>query len=69
MRTMGKFSICFVWMSVRASNSSSIVPMPPGSVGCAMDCDFCLTGKMGFGRNLTPAEIVGQASRCTTTTR
>jgi len=29
-------------------------------VGCAMDCDFCLTGKMGFARNLTPAEIVGQ---------
>ena len=29
-------------------------------VGCAMDCDFCLTGKMGFVRHLTPAEIVGQ---------
>jgi 23S rRNA (adenine2503-C2)-methyltransferase len=29
-------------------------------VGCAMDCDFCLTGKMGFTRNLTPAEITGQ---------
>ncbi len=29
-------------------------------VGCAMDCDFCLTGKMGFIRNLTPAEITGQ---------
>ena len=29
-------------------------------VGCAMDCDFCLTGKMGFTRHLTPAEIVGQ---------
>jgi 23S rRNA (adenine2503-C2)-methyltransferase len=29
-------------------------------VGCAMDCDFCLTGKMGFLRNLTPAEITGQ---------
>jgi 23S rRNA (adenine2503-C2)-methyltransferase len=29
-------------------------------VGCAMDCDFCLTGKMGFLRHLTPAEIVGQ---------
>jgi 23S rRNA (adenine2503-C2)-methyltransferase len=29
-------------------------------VGCAMDCDFCLTGKMGFIRNLTPAEIAGQ---------
>jgi 23S rRNA (adenine2503-C2)-methyltransferase len=29
-------------------------------VGCAMDCDFCLTGKMGFVRNLTTAEITGQ---------
>jgi 23S rRNA (adenine2503-C2)-methyltransferase len=29
-------------------------------VGCAMGCKFCLTGTMGFTRNLTPAEIVGQ---------
>ena len=29
-------------------------------VGCAMDCKFCLTGVMGFQRNLTPGEIVGQ---------
>jgi 23S rRNA (adenine2503-C2)-methyltransferase len=29
-------------------------------VGCAMGCRFCLTGTMGFTRNLTPAEIVGQ---------
>ena len=29
-------------------------------VGCAMDCAFCLTGRMGFVRNLTPGEIVGQ---------
>ena len=29
-------------------------------VGCAMGCSFCLTGTMGFVRNLTPAEIVGQ---------
>jgi 23S rRNA (adenine2503-C2)-methyltransferase len=29
-------------------------------VGCAMNCDFCLTGRMGFGRNLTPGEIAGQ---------
>lgn len=29
-------------------------------VGCAMGCTFCLTGKMGFKRNLTPAEILGQ---------
>lgn len=29
-------------------------------VGCAMGCNFCLTGRMGFTRNLTPAEIVNQ---------
>lgn len=29
-------------------------------VGCAMHCSFCLTGTMGFKRNLTPAEIVNQ---------
>lgn len=29
-------------------------------VGCAMGCTFCLTGTMGFKRNLTPSEIVNQ---------
>jgi 23S rRNA (adenine2503-C2)-methyltransferase len=29
-------------------------------VGCAMDCDFCLTGKMGFVRHLSAGEIVSQ---------
>ena len=29
-------------------------------VGCAMGCVFCLTGTMGFRRNLTTAEIVNQ---------
>lgn len=28
--------------------------------GCAMHCSFCLTGTMGFTRNLSPAEIVNQ---------
>ena len=28
--------------------------------GCAMNCLFCSTGKQGFNRNLTTAEIVGQ---------
>ncbi len=28
--------------------------------GCAMGCLFCSTGKQGFNRNLTAAEIVGQ---------
>jgi 23S rRNA (adenine2503-C2)-methyltransferase len=29
-------------------------------VGCRMGCKFCFTAKMGFKRNLTPEEIVGQ---------
>jgi 23S rRNA (adenine2503-C2)-methyltransferase len=28
--------------------------------GCAMDCQFCLTARQGFKRNLKPSEIVGQ---------
>ena len=28
--------------------------------GCALDCKFCSTGKQGFNRNLTVAEIIGQ---------
>ncbi|HEX9983674.1 MAG TPA: 23S rRNA (adenine(2503)-C(2))-methyltransferase RlmN, partial [Thermoanaerobaculia bacterium] len=28
--------------------------------GCAVGCTFCVTGFFGAGRNLTPAEILGQ---------
>src|SRR6266536_1864750 len=28
--------------------------------GCAVDCAFCVTGRLGGGRNLTADEIVGQ---------
>ena len=28
--------------------------------GCALACTFCSTGRQGFNRNLTTAEIVGQ---------
>jgi 23S rRNA (adenine2503-C2)-methyltransferase len=31
--------------------------------GCALDCSFCSTGKQGFNRNLTVAEIIGQLWR------
>ena len=29
-------------------------------IGCALDCTFCSTGKQGFNRNLSSAEIIGQ---------
>jgi 23S rRNA (adenine2503-C2)-methyltransferase len=35
--------------------------------GCTLDCAFCSTGKQGFNRNLSSAEILGQlwlANRC-----
>ena len=28
--------------------------------GCTLDCAFCATGKQGFNRNLSAAEIIGQ---------
>ena len=28
--------------------------------GCTLDCSFCATGKQGFDRNLSSAEIIGQ---------
>jgi 23S rRNA (adenine2503-C2)-methyltransferase len=29
-------------------------------VGCALDCSFCSTGRQGFNRNLSSAEIIAQ---------
>jgi 23S rRNA (adenine2503-C2)-methyltransferase len=34
-------------------------------VGCAMDCGFCATATLGYGRNLTAGEIVEQVYRAT----
>jgi len=46
---------------------SVFIPDTPGQTlcistqaGCAMRCAFCLTGRMGLGRNLSAGEIVGQ---------
>jgi len=37
-------------------------------VGCAMACDFCLTGKMGLVRHLSAGEIAGQVRVLATAT-
>ena len=31
-------------------------------VGCAVDCQFCMTAKMGLERNLSAREIAGQVA-------
>lgn len=56
-------------LSVSAGNGIEMVFIPEtrrgtlcisSQVGCALACTFCSTGKQGFNRNLTVAEIVGQ---------
>ena len=34
--------------------------MFPLRPGCALNCTFCSTGKQGYSRNLSVAEIIGQ---------
>lgn len=45
-----------VLMEYRAWNTVCVSTQ----IGCAMDCLFCATGKMGLKRNLTKEEIVDQ---------
>ena len=56
-------------MDVGAGNGIEAVFIPETSrstlcissqVGCALECTFCSTGRQGFNRNLSVAEIIGQ---------
>jgi len=56
-------------LSVGGGNAIETVFMPEvnrgtlcvsSQVGCALECAFCATGRQGFNRNLTTAEIIGQ---------
>ena len=56
-------------LSVNGSNKIEAVFIPEdgrgtlcvsSQVGCALECQFCSTGRQGFNRNLTPGEIIGQ---------
>lgn len=58
------------WLiEVSGGNAIETVYIPDGDrgtlcvssqVGCSLDCSFCATGKQGFNRDLTAAEIIGQ---------
>lgn len=57
------------WLMDVGSSSVEAVFIPETSrgtlcissqAGCTLDCRFCSTGKQGFNRNLTTAEIIGQ---------
>jgi 23S rRNA (adenine2503-C2)-methyltransferase len=56
-------------MRLDGGNGIETVLIPEGNrgtlcvssqVGCSLDCSFCSTGKQGFNRNLSAAEIIGQ---------
>lgn len=56
-------------LDVGAGNAVEMVYIPEddrgtlcisSQAGCAVNCRFCSTGKQGFSRNLTVAEIIGQ---------
>ena len=56
-------------VGVSGGNAVETVFIPDGArgtlcvssqAGCALDCSFCATGKQGFNRDLTAAEIIGQ---------
>ena len=56
-------------LQVDADNAIETVFIPETSrgtlcissqAGCALNCTFCSTGKQGYGRNLSVAEIIGQ---------
>ena len=56
-------------LNVGTGNAVEAVYIPEASrgtlcissqAGCALDCSFCSTGKQGFNRNLSVAEIIGQ---------
>ncbi len=45
---------------MRFDNRANLTACISTQVGCAIGCVFCATAKLGFRRNLTPAEIVQQ---------
>ena len=57
------------WLFAAGDDRIEAVLIPEGArrtlcvstqAGCALGCRFCLTGRQGFSRNLSAAEIVGQ---------
>ena len=48
------------WTDPDTPEAARVTICLSSQAGCAVDCAFCVTGRMGAGRNLTAGEIVGQ---------
>ncbi len=51
---------CVETVLMRFDNRANLTACVSSQVGCAVNCSFCATGKRGFIRNLTYAEIIEQ---------
>ncbi|NND81511.1 MAG: 23S rRNA (adenine(2503)-C(2))-methyltransferase RlmN [Gammaproteobacteria bacterium] len=56
LRVPGKSAIEMVFIPERTRGTLCV----SSQVGCTLDCAFCATGKQGYNRDLTAAEIIGQ---------
>ncbi|HSW45620.1 MAG TPA: 23S rRNA (adenine(2503)-C(2))-methyltransferase RlmN [Phycisphaerae bacterium] len=59
-RTADGWEIESVCVPMRQRGQSWKTLCVSSQIGCARGCEFCETARLGFRRNLTPAEIVGQ---------
>lgn len=48
------------WIEAGTAPAEKITVCLSSQTGCAVDCAFCVTGRLGGGRNLSAGEIVGQ---------
>jgi len=48
---------------VHRAGEEKLIVCLSSQVGCAMGCEFCATGRMGFGRNLSTWEMVDSVIR------
>ncbi len=51
---------CAETVLMRFDNRANLTACVSSQVGCACNCKFCATAKLGFIRNLTPYEIIEQ---------
>jgi 23S rRNA (adenine2503-C2)-methyltransferase len=49
-------------MTHRRGSRKHITLCVSSQVGCAMNCQFCYTGRMGLSGNLSTAQIIEQVS-------
>ena len=56
MRMPGGSAVETVWIPEKDRGTLCI----SSQIGCSLDCSFCSTGKQGFNRDLSVAEIIGQ---------